>query len=198
MEADPRPQPTVLTDSLALQPDEMTDELASPVAMEPAERRFAKLYRDHADRVYALCLRMSGDRERATDLAQEAFVRVWRGIDRAPEDPGAWVWRIARNTVLNALRGDRRLRARLEFVSDLGPLETPATPRTPLPVRQMDLAAGIARLPPKARAVFVLHDVEGYSHDEIATLMDVAPGTVRGQLHRARTLLRETLHEHAP
>ena len=62
----------MLTDSLALQPDEMTDELASPVAMEPAERRFAKLYRDHADRVYALCLRMSGDRERATDLAQPA------------------------------------------------------------------------------------------------------------------------------
>lgn len=154
-----------------------------------------KLYRAHADAVYALCLRMSGDRERATDLAQEAFVRVWRGIDRAPEnDPGGWVWRIARNTVLNALRGDRRLRARLEFVSEPAMRELPATPRTPLPVRQMDLAASITRLPPKARAVFVLHDIEGYSHDEIATLMGVAPSTVRGQLHRARTLLRETLH----
>lgn len=193
MPADP-----VLTEALAPDAAEMTAEHQDAVVPESADRRFARLYREQADRVYALCLRMSGDRERATDLAQETFVRVWRGIDRLPDDPGAWVWRIARNTVLNALRGDRRLRARLEFVSDLAPLESAATPRTPLPVRQMDLAAGIARLPPKARAVFVLHDMEGYSHDEIATLMGVAPGTVRGQLHRARTLLREMLHEHAP
>jgi RNA polymerase sigma-70 factor (ECF subfamily) len=80
-------------------------------------------------------------------------------------------------------------------VSEPALRELPATPRTPLPVRQMDLAASITRLPPKARAVFVLHDIEGYSHDEIATLMGVAPSTVRGQLHRARTLLRETLHD---
>ena len=188
----------VLSESVVLDREPMTEERSSTDAAEPAERRFMALYGDHADQVYALCLRMSGNRERATDLAQEAFVRIWRAIDRVPDDAGAWVWRIARNTVLNALRGDRRLRARLEFFSDLSPLESPATPRTPLPVRRMDLAAGIARLPPKARAVFVLHDMEGYSHVEIATLMGVAPGTVRGQLHRARTLLRETLHEHAP
>jgi len=163
------------------------------------ERRFAHLYRQHADQVYALCLRMTGSRERATELAHESFVRIWRGLSRMPDDDlGAWVARVARNTVLNALRGDRRLRARLEFVSELGELSSPVTPRTPLPVRQMDLAAGISRLPPKARAVFVLHDIEGYTHDEIATLMGVAAGTVRGQLHRARTLLRELLHDHAP
>lgn len=163
------------------------------------ERRFARLYRQHADQVYALCLRMTGSRERATELAHESFVRVWQGLPSMPDDDlGAWVARVARNTVLNALRSDRRLRARLEFVSELGALQPPVTPRTPLPIRQLDLAAGIAKLPPKARAVFVLHDVEGYSHDEIATLMGVAAGTVRGQLHRARTLLREILNDRAP
>lgn len=186
----------MLADSLV---DEqlMTEESSVPsLDAVSTERRFMRIYREHADRVYGLCLRMCGDRERATELSQEAFVRVWRGLDRAPEeDVGGWVWRIARNTVLNALRGDRRLRARLEFVSEPAMRELPATPKTPLPIRQMDLAAGISRLPPKARAVFVLHDIEGYSHDEIATLMGVAPATVRGQLHRARTLLRETLHE---
>lgn len=177
----------------------MTDELSALTEQETAERRFTRLYREQADRIYALCLRMSGNSERAAELTQEAFVRVWRGFDQIPdEDPGGWVWRIARNTVLNALRADRRLRARLEFVSELSTRESPATPRTPLPVRQMDLSAGISRLPPKARAVFVLHDIEGYSHDEIATMMGVATATVRGQLHRARTLLRERLHDHAP
>jgi RNA polymerase sigma-70 factor, ECF subfamily len=189
----------VLAQPLAHDQPIMTEELALPPAAESAERRFMRLYREHADSVYALCLRMSGDRERATELSQEAFVRVWHAIDRVPaDDPGAWVWRLARNTVLNALRGDRRLRARLEFVSEPAMRELPVTPRTPLPVRQMDLAAGITRLPPKARAVFVLHDIEGYSHDEIATLMGVAPATVRGQLHRARTLLREALYDESP
>ena len=184
----------MLAEPLAVDQPYMTEELPAAPSGESAERRFTRLYREHADRIYALCLRMTGDRERATELAQEAFVRVWRGMDRLPEDdPGGWVWRVARNTVLNALRGDRRLRARLEFVSEPSTRESPATPRTPLPVRNMDLSAGIAKLPPKARAVFVLHDVEGYSHDEIATIMGVATATVRGQLHRARTLLRETL-----
>jgi RNA polymerase sigma-70 factor (ECF subfamily) len=184
----------VLAEPLVLDLPTMTEEVPATVREESTERRFTRIYREHADRVYALCLRMTGDRERATELAQEAFVRIWQGIDRLPDDdPGGWVWRVARNTVLNALRGDRRLRARLEFVSEPATRESPATPRTPLPVRQMDLSAGIARLPPKARAVFVLHDIEGYSHDEIATMMGVATPTVRGQLHRARTLLRETL-----
>jgi RNA polymerase sigma-70 factor (ECF subfamily) len=186
-------QPLVLDEYL------MTDEPSAFAEQETAERRFTRLYREQADRIYALCLRMCGDPPRATELAQEAFVRVWRGFDGIPDDDaGGWVWRVARNTVLNALRADRRLRARLEFVSELSTRESPATPRTPLPVRQMDLSAGISRLPPKARAVFVLHDIEGYSHDEIATMMGVATATVRGQLHRARTLLRERLHDHAP
>lgn len=159
-----------------------------------AEARFTRLYREQADKVYGLCLRMTGDRDRAAELAQEAFVRVWKAMDRAPDgDVGGWVWRIARNTVLNALRSDRRLRKRLEFVAELGPVERPQTPRTPLPLRQMDLASRVSRLPPKARAVFVMHDVEGYSDVEIAAVMGIAAGTVRGQLHRARTLLREGL-----
>jgi RNA polymerase sigma-70 factor (ECF subfamily) len=159
----------------------------------PADR-FALLYDLHADRVYGLCLRMTGDRIRALELAQDVFVRIWDRFEQVPdEDAGGWIWRVARNTALNALRADRRLRARLEFVSDLAPLAPTVTPRTPLPVRHIDLAAAIGSLPPKARAVYVLHDVEGYSHEEIASLMGTSTGTVRSQLHRARHLLREEL-----
>ncbi len=160
--------------------------------------RFEQLYRDHADRVYGLCLRMSGDPAAATELAQDAFVRAWQQLDRlAPgTDAGAWLWRLATNVVLNARRGERRRLARVAPVggaaADLAPLER-ADHRTPLAVRRLALGAAVARLPERARHVYVLHDVEGYAHDEIAALLGVAAGTVRAHLHRARALLREAL-----
>jgi RNA polymerase sigma-70 factor, ECF subfamily len=156
--------------------------------------RFERLYRDHADRVYALCLRMSGDRADATELAQDVFVRAWEKFDRlAPgTEAGAWLWRLAVNVVLNARRADRRRLARVAPVEDLAPLER-ADLRTPLPVRRLSFDAAVARLPDRARAVYVLHDVEGYAHPEIAAMLGVAEGTVRAHLHRARSLMREAL-----
>ena len=153
-----------------------------------------QLYREHADRVYGLCLRMSGDAAEATELAQDVFVRAWEQLDRLQPgtDAGAWLWRLAVNTVLNRRRGDRRRLARVAPVSEPALLEAPSL-RTPLPVRRLSLDAAVARLPERARAVFVLHDVEGYAHEEIASLLGVAEGTVRAHLHRARSLLRETL-----
>jgi RNA polymerase sigma-70 factor, ECF subfamily len=155
---------------------------------------FEQLYRDNADRVYGLCLRMSGDAGRATELAQDVFVRAWEQMGRLQPgtDAGAWLWRLAVNVVLNARRGERRRLARVAPVSEPALLETPSL-RTPLPVRRMTLDAAIARLPDRARAVFVLHDVEGYAHHEIAGLLGVAEGTVRAHLHRARSQLREAL-----
>ena len=157
-------------------------------------RRFERLYREHADRIYALCLRMSGDRADATELAQDVFVRAWEKLDRlAPgTEAGAWLWRLAVNVVLNARRADRRRLARVAPVEELAPLER-ADLRTPLPVRQLSFDAAVARLPDRARAVYVLHDVEGYAHEEIAATLGVAEGTVRAHLHRARTLMREAL-----
>ncbi len=167
---------------------------AAPGGEAARAARFEQLYRDHADRVYGLCLRMSGDRVRATELAQDVFVRAWQQLDRLRPgtDPGAWLWRLATNVVLNVRRGDRRRLARVAPVADLAPLERPSL-QTPLPVRRLSIDAAIARLPERARRVYVLHDVEGYAHDEIAALLGVAAGTVRAHLHRARALMRDAL-----
>ena len=153
-----------------------------------------RLYRDHADRIYGLCLRMCGDPVRATELAQDVFVRAWEQLDRLrpDSDPGAWLWRLATNVVLNAMRSDRRRLARVAPVAEPGLLER-AELGTPLPVRRLSLDAAMARLPDRAREVFVLHDVEGFAGPEIAQMLGVAEGTVRAHLHRARTLMREAL-----
>src|SRR5215216_2894351 len=153
-----------------------------------------RLYREHADRIYGLCLRMSGDRVRATELSQDVFVRAWEQLDRLrpDSDAGAWLWRLATNTVLNEMRSDRRRLARVAPVAEPGLLER-AELGTPLPVRRLSLDAAMARLPERAREVFVLHDVEGFAGAEIAELLGVAEGTVRAHLHRARTLMREAL-----
>ena len=164
----------------------------------PAEQTRAalleRLYREHADRIYGLCLRMSGDSVRAAELAQDVFVRAWEQLDRLrPDtDAGAWLWRLATNVVLNEMRSDRRRVARVASVANPGLLER-AEQGTPLPVRRLSIDGAIARLPDRAREVFVLHDVEGFTHGEVAEMLGVAEGTVRAHLHRARSLLREAL-----
>ncbi len=153
-----------------------------------------RLYREHADRIFGLCLRMSGDRVRATELAQDVFVRAWEQLERLQpgSDAGAWLWRLATNVVLNAMRSERRRVARVAPVAEPGLLER-AELGTPLPVRRLSLDAASARLPERAREVFVLHDVEGFASHEVSELLGIAEGTVRAHLHRARSLLRETL-----
>jgi RNA polymerase sigma-70 factor (ECF subfamily) len=165
------------------------------IAGDDRTEAFNRLYRDNADKVYALCLRMSHDSSRATEIAQDVFIRVWRNMSmlREGSDSGAWVWRVAVNVALNGLRSDRRLRAREELVGDIGPHERPPEVSTPIPLKRIALLAAIRTLPPRARKVFILHDVEGHSHNEVARLLDIAPGTVRAQLHRARALMRERL-----
>ena len=156
--------------------------------------RLERLYRAHAGRVFGICLRMTGDRVRATELAQDVFVRAWEKLDLLVDETeaGAWLGRVAVNVVLNARRAERRRLARVEPVEDLAPL-APVSMHTPLAVRRMDIDRAMQRLPERARMVYVLHDVEGYAHDEIASMMGVAAGTVRAQLHRARQLMREAL-----
>lgn len=162
----------------------------------PAEARFERLYAEHASRVFGLCLRMTGDRTRATELAQDVFVHIWHNLSQLRDDrrdTGGWVWRVAVNVVRNQLRGDRRRRARFETAEDPLSLAPPAVPNTPLPIRRMDLRTAIATLPDRARSVYLLHDVEGYSHEEISRMLGIAEATVRVQLHRARRQLRGVL-----
>ena len=157
---------------------------------------FEPFYRTHVRRVYALCLRLTGDRGRAEELTQDVFVRAWerKATFRGASLVGTWLHRLAVNVVLTGARSDRRRTARVR------PSEAPEEvagarvgQRPAAVAERLDLERAIAALPPGARTAFVLHDVEGYTHEEIARLTGCAPGTVRSQLHRARQLLMEAL-----
>lgn len=158
------------------------------------EAAFEALYREHAGRVFALCLRLTGDRIRAVDLTQDVFVRCWEQLKSFRGDSafGTWLYRLAVNVVWTANRGDRRREARVKPVEDPGVLE----PRrdTPAVGLSIDLEQAIASLPEGAREVFVLFDIEGYRHEEIARMTGIAEGTSKAQLFRARRLLREKLN----
>lgn len=157
------------------------------------KQAFEQLYRENVGRVYALCLRMMGDSAMADELTQDAFVRAWQKLDsfRGESAFSSWLHRLTVNLILQNRRSDRRRSSWLVTSDDPGLVG--ATP-TDCPISTaIDLEDAIRRLPPGAREVFVLHDVEGYRHSEIAELAGIAPGTSKAQLHRARRLLRETL-----
>jgi len=156
-------------------------------------RAFEQLYRRHAGRVYALCLRMTGDPALAEELAQDAFVRAWEklGSFRGDAQFGTWLHRLTANVVLTALRTRGRRQQREVTSDELASLPAAIPPREPGLMEELERA--IATLPDGARTVFVLHDVEGYKHEEIALMTGTAAGTCKAQLHRARRLLRERL-----
>jgi RNA polymerase sigma factor (sigma-70 family) len=156
-------------------------------------RAFERLYRAHVNRIHALARRMLNPDE-ATEATQDVFVRAWQKIGsyRGEAAFGTWLHRLAVNVLLG-----RRQVLKLErerHVEDDSALEL-----LPAKVRHADLSvdfdAAIVKLPPGARQVFVLHDVEGYRHEEIATLLGVTTGTTKAQLHRARMLLRGHLEK---
>ena len=158
---------------------------------------FETIYRQHAGRVYALCLRMTADSTSARELAQDVFVRVWEKLASYRGDAAlaSWVHRIAVNVVLMAQRGDRRREQRVTTAEDqdIDGVRHEGDVYSPDVGQEIDLERAIAALPPGARRVFVLHDIEGYRHDEIARMTGNAQGTLRAQLHRARRLLMEAL-----
>lgn len=155
-------------------------------------RAFERLYQANVNRVFAICVRMAGDRTRAEELTQDVFVRVWEKLPlfRAESAFSTWVHRLAVNVILNARKAEGRERARREPDGE-NVLE--ARGSSPHHGDRMDLEKAIATLPPGARRVFVLHDVEGYKHEEIAEMLGVTAGGSKAQLHRARMLLREAL-----
>ena len=155
---------------------------------------FRELYRENAGRVYAVCLRMAADAGRAEELTQEVFVRAWKklGHFRGESAVASWLHRVAVNVVLESWRSEQRREARVQSAGDLSQLAGIPAPRL-APEERIDLERAIASLPPGARMVYVLHDVEGYRHREIAKLTGSAVGTSKAQLHRARRLLMEAL-----
>ncbi len=154
---------------------------------------FEALYRAHVGRVHAVCRRLAGDPTRAEELTQDVFVRAWERL-RSFEGRsafGSWLYRLAVNLVIDAKRAEIRRSAREIAAEDPAAWENPRPPREP--AAGWDLERAIAALPPGARMVFVLHEVEGYRHEEIAGMAGLAEGTCKAQLHRARRLLREML-----
>lgn len=159
---------------------------------------FEQLYRRHYRRVHGVIVRLVGQAgARAEDLTQEAFVRAWQALPafRFESAVSTWLHRLAVNTALMELRS-RRSRPWQEDDDDA--LESVATPDTAgHAVLGRDLERAVASLPPRARAVLVLHDVEGWKHEEIAAELGMAVGSSKAQLHRARSLLRARIGEMA-
>lgn len=153
---------------------------------------FGALYRAEVGRVYALCLRLEGDPVRAEELTQDVFVRAWERLDsfRGESAFGTWLHRLAVNVVLQNRRAAWRRDRRVTTVENPGDYERAGDAP---PLESLDLEKAMAGLPAGARAVFVLHDLEGYRHGEIAALLHIAEGTSKTQLFRARRLLREAL-----
>ncbi|MEM7357286.1 MAG: sigma-70 family RNA polymerase sigma factor, partial [Acidobacteriota bacterium] len=154
---------------------------------------FEELYQLHAGRVYALCLRMSGDAQEAEELTQDAFVRAWEklGSFRGQSAFSSWLHRLTVNVVHGRWRSRGRRRDRVVSIGDAVDLKEQR--HEPKPRLALDLEAAIAQLPAGARTVFVLHDIEGHRHRDIAELTGLAIGTSKTQLHRARKLLRKAL-----
>src|SRR5882762_5921012 len=167
---------------------------------------FEFLYQLHGRRVYALCLRMVNNPADAEDLTQEAFLQLFRkiGTFRGESAFSTWLHRMTVNVVLMRLRKKSLPAASLEETTE--PDEETGGPRKDIgapdlglsgAVDRVNLGRAIGQLPPGYRAVFVLHDVQGYEHNEIADIMDCSVGNSKSQLHKARTRLRELLQESA-
>lgn len=156
-------------------------------------RAFEALYRSHVGRVHAICRRLAGNPGVAEDWTQDVFVQVWEKIGsyEGRSRFSTWLYRLATNRAIDGLRADVRRSRRESPVEDAESWMEPGPP--PRPERTMDLEAAIASLPTAARMVFVLHDVEGYRHRDIAEMTGMAEGTSKSQLFRARGLLRERL-----
>ncbi len=163
-------------------------------AQQGDQAAFEALYRAHVGRVYALCLRLTADRARAEELTQDAFVRAWERLAsfRGESAFSSWLYRLTVNVVFLGQRAGRRRALRVFTTEDPAAFERPGDAASTV-AGQLDLERAIAALPPGAREVFVLHDVEGYRHHEIARLNGIAVGTSKAQLFRARRLLREAL-----
>ncbi|RMH13620.1 MAG: sigma-70 family RNA polymerase sigma factor [Gemmatimonadetes bacterium] len=160
-------------------------------AREGDAEAFERVYRACAPRVHSLARRMAGP-GRADDLTQDVFLRAW---DKLPSFRGearfeTWLHRLAVNLILTVRARDRR-RAEREVERPVALESAPA--RAAPPGWALDFEAALAALPARARRVFVLYDIEGYTHEEIAAAMGISVGTSKSQLHRARMLMRERL-----
>lgn len=162
---------------------------------------FEDLYRKHYRRVYSICLRMTGNIAEAEDLTQEVFIQLHRKIGSFRGEAAFTTW-LHRLTVNQVLMHFRKRSVRSELTTDDGEMPDSIDPETINPesmpiVDRIALENAISQLPPGYRTVFVLHDVEGYEHEEIAKLLGCSAGTSKSQLHKGRLKLRRLLLQRA-
>jgi RNA polymerase sigma-70 factor (ECF subfamily) len=152
---------------------------------------FEVLYRQHAARIYTLACRMSGSTEEAEDLLQEIFLQAYRKLDGFKGDAaiGTWLYRLAINRCLDFVRSRQ---AKMDRATD--PLDSKACRGTVDPSVRLDLDRALRQLPAGYREAFVLHDVEGFDHKEVAVMLGIAEGTSRSQVFKARMKLRALLN----
>lgn len=179
------------------EPDPVSESqlIARAIEGDPAAQR--ELYDAHVDRVYRLAFRVAGDDELARDFTQEAFIRAFDRLPtfRREASFGTWLYTIAMSVALNGIRSIRRLRTRevpLDVAETLG-----SRTRIADPDLKDRLHKAIEDLPPGYRAVFLMHDLEGYTHEEIGEVLGIQSGTSKAQLFRARARLREVLADFA-
>ncbi len=151
------------------------------------------LYDTHVDRVYGLAWRMTGDAHLAEDLTQEAFLRIFAALDgfEGRSSLGTWIHAVAVSVIINGLRKVKRYRNAIDIREDFGGIEPSVKPDDPGLRRVM--RRRIEALPDILRMALILHEVEGYRHDEIAEMLSIPEGTSRARLSRARAILRDGL-----
>jgi RNA polymerase sigma-70 factor, ECF subfamily len=154
---------------------------------------FEDLYRHHAPRIYALACRMTGSTSEGEDLLQEVFLLVHRklGSFKGESSLGTWIYRLATNCCLDFLRSRQHRQQRMmEPIDDVLPVRAAAVT---FKIDRLDLERAILQLPAGYRAAFVLHDVEGFDHTEVAAQLGIAEGTSKSQVHKARLKIRALL-----
>jgi RNA polymerase sigma-70 factor, ECF subfamily len=149
------------------------------------------LYNQHAARIYSLATRMAGSRDEGEDLLQEIFLQAYRKLGGFKGDAsvGTWLYRLALNHCLDFVRSRRAKMAKATDTLDAETSIEPAAARE-TPVARIDLQRAIERLPAGCREAFVLHDVEGFDHKEVAGMLGIAEGTSKSQVFKARLKLR--------
>jgi RNA polymerase sigma-70 factor, ECF subfamily len=182
----------------------MPEAEAIRLAQQGNAEAFERLYQLHSRRVYSLCLRMVSNTAEAEDLTQEAFLQLFRKIAtfRGESAFSTWLHRLAVNVVLMRLRKKTAIVSSLDEMTE--PDEESSGPRRDFggpdlrlagSIDRMNLQRAIEQLPQGYKSVFVLHDMQGYEHNEIAEIMGCSIGNSKSQLHKARMRLRELLHE---
>jgi len=158
---------------------------------------FLLLTRRHGGHLYGTCLRILGNEALAKDAAQQALIDAWKSLGRfRSEAPfGAWLHRIGVRAALMVLRNEKRMGMRIEYTETVSEAVDGRNSSAADAGTAIDLEQAIARLAPQMRTVLVLHDIEGYRHEEIGTMLNIAPGTSKAHLHRARMLVKEWLQQ---